>query len=316
MPDTSNQLASSNTVSFDSVQPVSVVLSDTSAVTVTGTTVVSVSDMPKENQPNGWLQLLLPIAITLLVVFVEKWVSRGFEKKDAKQARKKFRETVMDWIANIQPIEKGFSQSIRDLSAAIKASDDMQPIAYAMPLTVPDKLKELTVEKMTDAFLTDFEDDKHKRYKHLYNILSDLEFLSKISINLKESYETYNKQSFALCQQWNEAYESFVNRYNQLGQGNPYDCEVAGWWNELFKVKRSSLKIHLTYLDRLDTIAFQTNDYITLAIINKMHIITKQSEATSSGYVKVFPNIAGSIDDTLNTLSVAEQYFRNNETTK
>ena len=50
MPDTSNQLASSDTVSFDSVQPVSMVLSDTYAVTVSGTTVVSASDMSKENQ--------------------------------------------------------------------------------------------------------------------------------------------------------------------------------------------------------------------------------------------------------------------------
>lgn len=207
MSDTSNQTTSNNTVSFDSVKPMAA--GDTGTITATGTTVVPVSDMPKENQPNGWLQLLLPIAITLLVVFVEKWVSRGFEKKDAKQARKKFRETVLDWTAKIQPVEKRFYQSIRDLSAAIKSSDDMQPVAYAMPLTVPEKLNELTVEKMTDAFLTDFEDDKDMRYKHLYNIISDLEFLSKISNSVKESYETYNKQLFALCQEWNEAYVAF-----------------------------------------------------------------------------------------------------------
>lgn len=315
MPDTSNQTTSSNTVVIDSMQPVPVVLNDTSAVTVTGTTVVSVSDMPKENQPNGWLQLLLPIAITLLVVFVEKWVSRWFEKKDAKQARKKFRETVLDWIANIQPIEKKFNQSIRDLSAKIKASDSIQPVAYAMPITVPDKLNELTVEKMTDAFLTDFEDDKDKRYKHLYNILSDLEFLSKISNGVKESYDTYNKQSFALCQEWNEAYVAFVQRFERLGEGNSYEAIVAQWRIELI-TKPNSVKVHLNYLDELDSVAFRIKDYDTLSLVNRMHLIAKQSEATSAGYVTVFSNIEGSINEALQTLSDAEQYFRSNETSK
>lgn len=310
MPDTSN-----NNVGFNSEQPVTATAGDTSAVTVTGTTVVSVSDMPKENQPNGWLQLMLPIAITLFVVFVEKCVSRRFEKKDAKQARKKFRETVLDWTANIQPIEKRFNQSIRDLSATIKVSDDMQPVAYAMPLTVPDKLNELTVEKMTDAFLTDFENDKDMRYKHLYNIISDLEFLSKISNGVKESYETYNKQSFALCQEWNSAYVAFVQRFERLGKGNSYEKIVAQWRKELV-VEPNSVKVHLNYLNQLDTLAFQIKDNDTLSIVNRMHLIAKQSEATRVGYAKVFSDISGNINDTLNTLSKAEQYFRESETRK
>ena len=313
MSDTSHQTTSSNTVSFDTVQPTAA--GDTGVVTVTGTTVVSVSDMPKESQPNGWLQLLLPIAITLLVVFVEKWVSRGFEQKDEKRARKKFRETVLDWIAIIQPIEKRFYQSIRDLSDEINASSDMQPIAYAMPLTVPDKLNELTVEKMTDAFLTDFEDDKDKRYEHLYNIISDLEFLSKISNGVKESYETYNKQSFALCQEWNDVYVAFVQRFDRLGKGNSYEAIVAKWRNELI-ANQNSVKVHLKYLDQLDTVALRIKDNDTLSIVNRMHLVAKQSEATRAGYVKVFSNIAGSIDYALKMLSRAEQYFRESESSR
>jgi len=315
MPDTSNQTTSSNTAVFDSMQPVTVVLDDTSAVTVTGTTVVSVSDMPKENQPNGWLQLLLPIAITLLVVFVEKWVTLYYERKDDREARKRYREFVLDWIEKISPIEKVFCQSVHDLAGTIKTSDNMQPVPYAMPLTLHDKLKDISVEQMTNAFLRDFKEDKDKRYANMYNIISNLEFLSKISNGVKESYDTYNKQSFALCQEWNEAYVAFVQRFERLGEGNSYETIVAQWRIELI-TKTNSVKVHLKYLDQLDTVAFRIKDYDTLSLVNRMHLIAKQSEATGAGYVKVFSNIASSIDDTLNTLSAAEQYFRANETSK
>lgn len=63
----------------------------------------------------------------------------------------------------------------------------MQPQAYAMPLTMHDKLSEMTVEKMTEAFLSDFKKDKDKRFIHMYNILSNFECLSKITNGVKES---------------------------------------------------------------------------------------------------------------------------------
>lgn len=153
-------LPDSNSVVMDIYNTLSDLSQDISPVAVTGTMEVSVSNMPKDNQPNGWVQLLLPIFITLFVVFIDKWVTRWYAHRDEKEARKQFRDTVLDWIMKIEPIERSFCQSVQQLSDSIQASDDMQPVAFAMPLTLHDKMKEMSVEKMTDAFLKDFKDDK------------------------------------------------------------------------------------------------------------------------------------------------------------
>ncbi len=132
----------------------------------------------------------------LIVVYVDKKYTSRHERKNEEDKRKRYRIIVLDWIKNIQPIEQDFSQSVHELAKAISESDDMQSQAYALPLTLHEKLNEMTVEQMTDAFLSDFENDKEKRYAHMYNILTNFEYLSKITESVKLPYDTYNKAGF------------------------------------------------------------------------------------------------------------------------
>ena len=181
------------TISFDALQPLEAAVQDTSTVSVVGTTSVSVVDMPKEQGPGAWLQLLIAIIVPLIVVYVDKKYTNHHERKKEEDKRKRYRITVLDWIKNIQPIEQVFSQSVHELAKAIGESDDMQPQAYALPLTLHDKLKDMTVAQMTDAFLSDFENEKDKGYANMYNVLSNFEYLSKITEGVKLSYDTYMK---------------------------------------------------------------------------------------------------------------------------
>ena len=302
-------LADSNSVVMDTYHPVLDLSQDTSTVAVTGTMEVSVSNMPKDNQPNGWVQLLLPIFITLFVVFVDKWVTRWYGHRDKREARKQFRDTVLDWIKKIEPIEKSFCQSVQQLADSIQASDDMQPVAFAMPLILHDKMKEMSVEKMTDAFLKDFKDDKDKRYANMYNIISNFEFLSKISDSVCESYDSYNKQSFALCQQWNRLFEVFREQCGSFSDNNPYLEKITNWLIRL-KETPNSPQTHIIALDELRTMAYERKDFDMLSLVNRMHNIARQSQATSKGFAQVFSDIASKIDITLESLSSSEQYFR------
>lgn len=284
---------------------------DTSTVSIVGTTVVSVADLPKDSQPNGWVQLLLPIFITLLVVFIDKWVTRHYEHKDAKARRKQYCETVLDWILKIQPIENTFLESIKELGQRIKDSDDLQPVPFAMPLTLHDKLNDMSIEKMSDAFLRDFKDDKDRRYANMYNIISNFEFLTRISSGVKETYDSYNKQAFTLCQEWNSAYMAFLERYYKMPKGNPYDDCVQTWLMELLQ-NPNSVIIHIKYTSGLSLIAGREKDHDTLSLVNKMLRIANQSQATSKGFATVFFDMATNIETTLQSLSDAEKYFRNN----
>lgn len=128
----------------------------------------------KDGQPSGWTQVLLPVGITLFTVFLEKWVANCFTKKKERKDREKYRNTVIDWIKLIIPIEEQLAESLSSLSNSIAQSDDMQPEPYDMPTTIPDKVGTMTVEQMMDAFLTDFNGDKDKSSVNIYNIISCL----------------------------------------------------------------------------------------------------------------------------------------------
>lgn len=307
---TYNQMiCDSHGFAIDTLQATHFTQQDTCAVAVTGTTVVSVKDMPKDNQPNGWIQLLLPIFITLFVVFVDKWVTRFYDHKDKKEERKQFRNTVLDWIVKVTPIENSFCQSVLELAKSIETTDDMQPIGYAMPLTLHDKMKDISVEKMADAFLKDFKGDKEKSYANMYNIISNFEFLSKISNSLSDSYDSYNKQSFALCQQWNGLFEKFREKCNQLNNDSPYNTALTVWFAQLIDTP-NSVNTNLQALDALCLLAFKEKDFEMLSMVTKMRDVARQSQATSKGFARVFSNIASNINLSLKSLSESEQFFR------
>lgn len=300
------------TVSFDTLQPIETVAQDTSSVSVVGTTSVSEVDMPKEQGPGAWLQLLIAIIVPLIVVYVDKKFTRYYERKDEEDKKKRYRTTILDWIDKIQPIEQTFRDSLQSLSKSIGESDDMQPQAYAMPLTMHDKLSEMTVEKMTEAFLSDFKKDKDKRYIHMYNILSNFEYLSKITKGVKESYDTYNKQAFALCQEWNSLYEDLMVYFNRLPDVNAYSTIASGWMMELMN-KPNSVAIHEKYLNLLNLKAVSEKDVDTFTRTNKLHRIVVQVQTLNTGFAKNFSDMASNIDLSLNSLKDAAKFFREGE---
>lgn len=299
-------------VSFDTLQPMETVVEDTSTVSVVGTTSVAVVDMPKEQGPGAWLQLLIAIIVPLIVVYVDKKYTSHHERQKEEDKRKRYRITVLDWIKNIQPIEQVFSQSVHELAKAIGESDDMQPQAYALPLTLHDKLIDMTVEQMTEAFLSDFENEKDKRYAHMYIILSNFEYLSKITESVKLSYDTYNKQAFALCQEWNKLYDDLIVHFNGMPNVNPYNTIVTGWMMELLQ-KPNSVAAHAKALNMINLVAVKEKDVDTFIKTNKMHHIAVQVQTLNTGYAQTFSEMAHNIDNTLNSLVEAENYFRENE---
>lgn len=312
MNDTNNQLVSTNTVAFDTLQPIQTAAHDTCAVAVTGTTVVSVSDMPKEKGPSAWLQLLIAILVPLIVVYVDKKFTRYYERKDEEEKNKRYRNTILDWIDKIQPIEHTFRDSLQSLSKSIGESDDMQPQAYAMPLTMHDKLSDMTVEKMTEAFLRNFKKDRDKRYIHMYNILSNFEYLSKITNGVKESYDTYNKQAFGLCKEWNVLYEDLMVYFNTLPDDNTYNTIITGWMMELMN-HPNSVAVHEKYLNMINLMAVKKKDVDTFTRTNKLHRIVVQAQTLNTGFAKNFSDMASNIDLSLNSLKDAAKYFRDSE---
>lgn len=259
----------------------------------------------KDGQPSGWTQLLLPVFITLIVVFLEKRVDKYFNNKKEKRERERYRKTVIDWIKLITPIEINLSKSLSDLSNTVEQSDDMNPERYAMPSTIPDKLGSLTVEQMMDSFLTDFKGDKKKCSSHIYNIISCLDFLSKTRNEITKAYEAYNKQSFSCCEQWNTEISVFKKWVEQ--QNDAAINDIVKLWAARLIVKNDSIQAHEKLVNDVLQL-YGTNVDITPSLI-KMNNIILQRKALSNGYATVFSNLSKYIIVSLEQLSAACTFF-------
>lgn len=274
---------------------------------------ISVSDTKgntiwlNNGQPSGWTQLLLPVCITLVVVFLEKKVEKHYNNKKEREDRKRYRQTVIDWIRLLIPIENILSESLSDLSTSIAQSDDMQPERYGMPSTIPDKLGTLTVEQMMDAFLTDFKGDKEKCSVHIYNIISCLDFLSITRNEITKTYDFYNNQTIRCCERWN----SEISEFKQWNiQQNDAEIEkIVRLWAAGLICKKDSIQVHEKLVNDIFQMYGTALD-ITPVLI-KMQNVIQQRRALSNGYSTVFADLSKKIDFSLEQLSEACDFFGN-----
>lgn len=263
----------------------------------------------KDNQPSGWTQLFIAVGIPLVVVFLEKWIAKGISNKKEKSERRKYRKTVIDWIRLINPIETNLSETLSTLSNSVGQSDDMQPERYALPTTIPDKLGSLTVEQMMDAFMTDFKGDKEKCSIHIYNIISCLEFLSKTKDEITNAYDSYNKQSFSCCKQWNSELDEFKKW--KLLQNDESINNIVRLWAAGLIVKKDSILAHEKFVN--DILHLYSSDSNITPTLIRMRNILMQRKALSSGYASVFADLSKNIKVSLRQLSEACVFFENNK---
>ncbi len=294
------------TVVIDSIlendNPSNINLMDT-AVSVSGTT--ENNFWLKDGQPSGWTQVLLPVGITLFAVFLEKWIAKCYTKKKEKKDREKYRNTVIDWIKLIIPIEKGLAESLSNLSNSIAQSDDMQPEPYDMPTTIPDKIGTMTVEQMMDAFLTDFNGDKKKSSVHIYNIISCMEFLSKTRGEIAKFYDAYNKQAFSYCEQWNVEINTFKEW--SMRQEDVSIKRIVKLWAAGLVVKKDSIRVHEKLVDEMIQLRGEDTDIAPNLI--RMRTIILQRKALTNGYATIFENMSKNIIFSLRQLSDACDFF-------
>lgn len=277
------------------------------AVSVSGTT--ENNFWLKDGQPSGWTQVLLPVGITLFAVFLEKWIAKCYTKKKEKKDREKYRNTIIDWIKLIIPIEESLAESLSDLSNSIAQSDDMQPERYDMPITIPDKVGNMTVEQTMDAFLTDFNGDKKKSSVHIYNIISCMEFLSKTRGEIEKFYDAYNKQAFSYCEQWNVEINAFKEWY--VRQVDESIKRIVKLWAAGLIVKKDSIRVHEKLVDEMIQLRSEDTDIAPNLI--RMRTIILQRKALTNGYATIFENMSKNINFSLGQLSDACVFFAENK---
>ncbi len=274
----------------------------------TATVVVAEQSISKE--PGAWAPIMIP-TVCSIIVFVLGWVvTRLYKYKDERNEKESYRNMVLDWIDLVLPIEEESVNALKSLADSISHSDDMQPVPYVMPQGIPDRLNELSLEKITDAFTAVKSNDTKTRNIHLFNMVCGLEYYSKVNAEVIKAYKSYNQQMTALCAEWNSTYMPFINNLNVSSNLLKYQPTVIIWQTELLK-KKDSISVHLKYVEQLSNIADQLKDNSLMPYLNQMRVIQRQLQATGGGFATNFKNTANMLNISMQSMQQAAEYFRN-----
>ena len=253
------------------------------------------------NGEKSWLQVPIS-AWVAIAIFVIGWLlTRIFKRIDDCNKRKQYSNSVLDWIDLMEPAENNLIVAVKKLSRKINSSKDLRPVAFPMPNTIPDKIKDLSVETMMDVFGRG--DYKIARNRHLYNVIGQFDYLTKMNMEIRKEYERYNGQAITLCNEWNQIFSSFANSLEQ-NQNAEIKRVFIQWMNELEKKPNNSV-IHLKYLDEIDNLTKEPN-----YAISEMKRIIIQSQANHKGFAKLFNQMAARMSESINALKEAAVFFR------
>ena len=260
------------------------------------------------NKENSWRQIPIS-AIVSIVIFVLGWLfTRLFKRIDECFARKRYREAVLKWIDLIMPTEYNLIDSIKKLSKAVSVSDDMRPEPFQMHNTIPDKIKDLSVESMMDSFGRGC--DKKQRNRYLYNIISQFDYLTKMNREIVKEYERYNAQMLSLCKDWGGYYQRLVLAVEQ--SSIEIKDVFMNWMNEFNSGKsNASLSLNLAYIERIEQIPSAEEEILNLSLNMKQVIM--QCIANNKGFAENFNNMANSVESSIKVLKEASDYFQENQ---
>ena len=262
-----------------------------------------------QNQPSEWATIIIPAIVSLVIVFIDKYASRCFERQKERENRTLFRNRFLGWIDLIKKSQKEFIESLFNLSDKVASSNIMQPESFLIPQPLPERLNELSIYDITAAFMEDCPAaERGLANNYLYNLICGIEFQTKAHSQIIEKYNDYNSRAYHYCDTWNLSYHSFVDLVNSSSHGPEYNGLMKMWAIEQ-KTNPGSIIINKKYLNLFFDAASTFSDHELISEINQLLASLEQSSALSKGFSAVVRNLGELTNQSLESLTRSATFF-------
>ena len=161
-----------------------------------------------------------------------------------------------------------------------------------------------------------------EKAKCLFNIISQIEFINKTELELRNKYEIYHHDSLDYMDEWNDAFKKLENirtllRIKYLGKTThpifPFYLEVAKVFNTFVKnnskggdlnVFKDQMLNPISELCQKSILSYpdEPDIYQVSYIILELFIIIKKWDVNRTGTAQLFDGFATKLDSSLNVL--------------
>lgn len=264
-------------------------------------------------------RILIPVIVTLIVFLTGQFISWVKSKYERRNELKSIKTTIEQWIILIKPTITTQIAGLNEFSKTLKNTEDIHPERFKTSSMLVNKLQQLELRDLIDTIMVNLNGDEEEKAKLLFNIVSQVEFLSKIENHLIKNYENFKSYTLELMEEWNNGFMELNTVMNetsyQINQVEP-NCEFVVMKNKIAdcflrnKETQPVKKILDNFIYPLETEVnkyLQTSENKRLILnlaykIDNLKITHKKWEAHKKGHILLANDFSERIDNVYKVL--------------
>ena len=151
-------------------------------------------------------RIIIPALISIIIFFLGffiNWIKTKYERKSELNSIK---SVITTWIKLLKnPILQQVAHS-RQFAITLRKSTELHPDSFATNPLLANKLQDIKLADLIQVFVINSEGSKMENSKHIFNIVSQLEFLTNIEKQIPEVYKIYQDLTFEYMKRWNDEF--------------------------------------------------------------------------------------------------------------
>jgi len=159
--------------------------------------------------------ILIPVIVTLFVFLMGQFISWIKSKSERRNELKSIKTTIEQWIILIKPTIETQINGLNEFAEALKNTEEIHPERFKTSSMLVSKLQQLGLRDLIDTIMVNLKGKEEEKAKLLFNIVSQVEFLSKIESHLISNYENFKSYTLELMEEWNKAFRELFHEMNE-----------------------------------------------------------------------------------------------------
>ena len=258
--------------------------------------------------PMELAKTIFPVIISIALFFIGFFINSIMVKRRRKRELESIKTTVTTWIDLIDKPITSQIEYCKTFAENLRKSTDLQPESLSLNQLHASKIQELNLKQLNETFVINLEGTESQKAKDLFNLVSQIEYFSKIELRLPEAYKVYQDHTYTLMEKWNNSLielQKFIDHMDQqIGAQLEHPSyrflrQINSRFNLLRENNLDGASLHITKIQLLDplfelantTIINNPNDFFATVFITKLQelmMVFKRKVTHFEGNAKVF----------------------------
>ena len=268
-------------------------------------------------------KILIPVLVTFTIFILGIIINIIIKKYERKAYLVSIKSVITTWCNLLENPIKQQSKSCKDFNIRLQKSSEMQPERFEFNNLLVGNILSLQLKDQIDTVILNHKGEDDEKAKCLFNIISQIEFINKTELELRNKYEIYHNDSLKYMDDWNDAFKKLENirtvlRIKYLGQTThpifPFYLEVAKVFNTFVKKNTKGGDLNIFKDQMLNPISElcqksilshpdEPDIYQVSYIIQELFIVIKKWDANKTGTAQLFDGFATKLDSSFNVLN-------------